>query len=62
MADQPRSTGDASIDAIINDPAYQDAVAVLVDRRVGEIRAHYAELLTDAGHTEAAAFLRDLDE
>lgn len=62
MAEQHEPTGDASIDALINDPAYQEAVAVLVDRRVGEIREHYAELLAEAGHAEAAEFLRNLDE
>lgn len=59
MADQPED--DATIDAVINDPAYQEAVAVLVDRRVREIRVHDAGLLNAAGHTEAAAFLLGLD-
>lgn len=61
MAEQLEPTGDARVDALINDPAYQEAVAVLVGRRVREIRAHDAELLEAAGHLEAATFLRNLD-
>lgn len=62
MADQQfEPTGDARVDALINDPAYQEAVALLLKQRVDEVREHHAALLAEAGHAEAAAFLRDLD-
>jgi hypothetical protein len=62
MADQHVPASNPAIDELLDDPAFQEAVAVLVDRRAGEIRAHYAELLTAAGHTEAAEYLRNIDE
>jgi hypothetical protein len=62
MAELHEPTQGTSIDDLVNDPAFEEAVATLVDRRAGEIRAHYADLLTAAGHTEAAECLRNLDE
>ena len=61
MADLEQPASNASIETLVNDPAFQEAVAVLVDRRAGEIRAHHADLLESAGYLEAAAFLRNLD-
>ena len=62
MAEQQEPVRDATINDLIDDPAFQEVVAALVDRRAGEIRAHHAELLEAAGHVEAAEFLRNVDE
>lgn len=62
MAELREPARDTSTDELINDPAFQEAVAALVDRRAGEIRAHDAELLEAAGHVEAAEFLRNVNE
>jgi hypothetical protein len=62
MAELHEPARDTPIDELLNDPAFQEVVAALVDRRAGEIRAHDAELLEAAGHTEAAEFLRNVDE
>lgn len=62
MAELHEPDRDPSIDELLHDPAFEEVVAVLVDRRAGEIRAHHADLLTAAGHVEAAEFLRNLDE
>lgn len=62
MAEQQEPVRDAAINGLIDDPAFQEVVAALVDRRAGEIRAHHADQLTAAGYPEAAEFLRNLDE